>query len=117
MISACEAPLAPVNQAYVQHLSPGSDVVTEGLLFSTGESEDLVPEGEEMKSATSTLAVSRHELWLCWTPGVPLGVSLVQDGVAGKGQQVAQEGCLHLSSATNLQGSEQISVTRQSHVR
>lgn len=49
MISVCEVPLALVNQlqAYVQHQSLCSDVITNSLLVSTGQSEDLVPEGEE----------------------------------------------------------------------
>lgn len=49
MISVWEVPLALVNQlkAYVQHQSPCSDVITNSLLVSTGQYEDLVPEGEE----------------------------------------------------------------------
>lgn len=43
VISVCEVPLALVSQlqAYVQHQGPCPDVITNSLLVSTGQSEDL----------------------------------------------------------------------------
>lgn len=80
------------RQAYVQHQSPGSDVITDSLLFTTGELEGEEPDVSRPLPPYQSAAMSFGSAGLLVSSLVGHLVSLVQDGVVGKGRQVAQEG-------------------------